>query len=240
MIFFLGYVVALIRAVCLFRLVDDDSRLLRCCILRHGLGTFADCVLGQFAGEEKAHGCLNFTAANGRLFVVLRKATCLGGNALEDVVHEAVHDGHGTAGDTGIGMDLLQDLVDVNAVTLLPLPVPPLPTGTGCLGSLLRTFLGDLTCWSHGIDVELRASELCVLTESTFQYNDQGNPSAFTFYTPRTVSKRRCMQMSRPLSATLAVVGAMSRDSIEFDCLFVWRTADGALHFSLTGLMKSY
>ena len=70
MIFFLGYVVALIRAVCLFRLIDDDFRLLRCSILRHGLGTFADCVLGQFAGEEKAHGCLNFTAANGRLFVL--------------------------------------------------------------------------------------------------------------------------------------------------------------------------
>ncbi len=40
----------------------------------------------------------------------------LGSDALEDVVHEGVHDGHGLAGDTSIRVDLLQDFVDVDGV----------------------------------------------------------------------------------------------------------------------------
>ena len=37
----------------------------------------------------------------------------LGGDALEDVVDERVEDEHGLVGDAGVGVDLLEDLVDV-------------------------------------------------------------------------------------------------------------------------------
>jgi len=35
------------------------------------------------------------------------------GNAFEDIVDEAVQDGHSLVGDTSIGVDLLEDLIDV-------------------------------------------------------------------------------------------------------------------------------
>ena len=47
-------------------------------------------------------------------------AACLGGDALEDVVQERVHDGHRLAGYTNVGMNLFQDLIDVGAIGFLP------------------------------------------------------------------------------------------------------------------------
>ncbi|KAF2898115.1 hypothetical protein ILUMI_08057 [Ignelater luminosus] len=41
------------------------------------------------------------------------------GDALEDIVHEAVHDRHGLAGNAGVQMDLFQHLVDVDGVAFL-------------------------------------------------------------------------------------------------------------------------
>ena len=37
-----------------------------------------------------------------------------GSDLLEDVVDEGVHDGHGSLGDTGLWVNLLQDSVDVD------------------------------------------------------------------------------------------------------------------------------
>jgi hypothetical protein len=37
-------------------------------------------------------------------------------NAFKDIVDERVHDGHSRLGDTSIGVDLLEDLVDVRRV----------------------------------------------------------------------------------------------------------------------------
>ena len=41
-------------------------------------------------------------------------------SAFKDVVHEAVHDCHCLGRDASVGMDLLQDFVDVDGVKLLP------------------------------------------------------------------------------------------------------------------------
>ena len=38
----------------------------------------------------------------------------LGGDLLEDIVDEGVHDGHGSLGDTGLWVNLLQNSVDVD------------------------------------------------------------------------------------------------------------------------------
>ena len=59
--FFLRFVVALKRAVWINR---DCCRLFRSGVLRHGLGTLAYCVLGQFSRQQEANGSLNFAAAD--------------------------------------------------------------------------------------------------------------------------------------------------------------------------------
>ena len=104
-------------------------------VLGDCFGTLGDGVLGEFTWQQQSDGGLYLATGDGRLLVVVSKSGCLGSDALEDVVHEAVHDGHGTAGNTGVGVDLLHDLVDVNAVGLAS-PLSPLlvPWGTGCLG----------------------------------------------------------------------------------------------------------
>ena len=63
------------------------------------------------------------------------------GDALKDVVDEGVHDAHGLGGDAGVGVDLLQHLVDVDAVALLP-GLSALLAALG--GGLADGFLGAL------------------------------------------------------------------------------------------------
>ena len=48
------------------------------------------------------------------LLVVSDELGGLGGNLLEDVVNERVHDGHGSLGDSDFGVDLLEHSVDVD------------------------------------------------------------------------------------------------------------------------------
>ena len=49
------------------------------------------------------------------------KAGSFGGDALEDVVDERVHDAHGFAGDASVRVNLLQHLVDVDSIAFLSL-----------------------------------------------------------------------------------------------------------------------
>ena len=72
------------------------------------------------------------------LLVVADEAGGLAGNLLEDVVDEGVHDGHGLLGDAGLGVNLLEDTVDVDGESLA---TSVLLGGSGCL-------LGD--CFSGG------------------------------------------------------------------------------------------
>ena len=44
-------------------------------------------------------------------------------DAFEKVVDERVHDAHSLGGDTSVGVDLLQYLVDVDSIGLLALPL---------------------------------------------------------------------------------------------------------------------
>ena len=113
-------------------------------VLGDSLGALGHGVLGQLTGEEEADGSLNLPAGDGGALVVVCQARGLGGDALEDVVHERVHDGHGLGGDAGVGVDLLQHLVDVDGVALLPASLLLLVTlGDGLLG--LASLLGSLS-----------------------------------------------------------------------------------------------
>lgn len=107
---------ALIRAVDLER-----SASLGAGVLGDGFGAFTHGVLGQFSRQQEPDGSLDLPGGDGRAFVVVSQTRRLGGNALEDVVDEAVHYAHGLARDSSVRMYLLQDLVDVDSVALLPL-----------------------------------------------------------------------------------------------------------------------
>ena len=75
-------------------------------------------MLGELAGEHEADGRLDLAGREGGLLVVGGKLSGLAGDALEDVVDEGVHDGHALLADAGVGVDLLEHLVDVGGVAL--------------------------------------------------------------------------------------------------------------------------
>ena len=86
--------------------------------LGDGLGTLRHGVLGKLTGKEETDGGLDLAGREGALLVVAGQAAGLKGEALEDVVDEGVHDGHSALGDAGLGVDLLEHLVDVRGVGL--------------------------------------------------------------------------------------------------------------------------
>jgi hypothetical protein len=78
-------------------------------VLGHSLGAFRNSVLGQLAREDQADRSLDFSGRDGGLLVVGREFGGLGSDALEDVIDKRVQDGHGTVGDTSIGVHLLEN-----------------------------------------------------------------------------------------------------------------------------------
>ncbi len=91
-------------------------------------------MLGKFSRKHKADGSLNFTRRESRFLVVASQLASLKCNAFKDIIDEGVHDGHSPLTNSGIGVNLLQHLVDVGAV------------GFNSLGalSLVHGFLGGL------------------------------------------------------------------------------------------------
>ena len=87
------------------------------------------------------------------------QAGSFGGDALEDVVHERVHDAHGFAGDTSVRVNLLQHLVDLDSIAFLSLSPSLLLSFTPGLrlsGSLLAFFPCNFGCHVCGYDVASR------------------------------------------------------------------------------------
>jgi hypothetical protein len=82
-------------------------------VLGDGLGALGDGVFGELTGEEESDGSLDLAGRQSVLLVVADEAGGLVGDLLEDVVDEGVHDRHGLLGDASLGVDLLEDTVDV-------------------------------------------------------------------------------------------------------------------------------
>lgn len=133
-------------------------------VLGDSLGALGHRMLCQFTRQQEPHSCLDLPTRDGRALVVVSQPGRLCCDALEDVVHEAVHDRHGLAGHSGIGVDLFEHLVDVDAEALLP-PAPLLLLVGGthiflCLACLLHCFSARLgghpraTCLPQKIDVD--------------------------------------------------------------------------------------
>ena len=116
-------------------------------VLGDSLSTLRDSVLGQFTGEEETDSGLDLPRGDGGSLVVVSETGGLSGDSLEDIVDKAVHDGHSLAADTGVGVHLFQNFVDVDAVALLsPLPLLLVTADTGglCLTGLLGSFRTNL------------------------------------------------------------------------------------------------
>ncbi len=77
-------------------------------------------VSGQLVGQQETNSGLDLPRRDGGPLVVVSETAGLSGDALEDVVHERVHDAHGLGGDAGVGMHLLQHLVEVDRVGFFP------------------------------------------------------------------------------------------------------------------------
>ena len=114
-------------------------------VLGDGLCALGDGVFGQFSREDEADRSLDLAAGQCLRLGVADELARLGGDTVEDVVHEGVHDGHGLLGDTGVGVHLLQHLVDVDGEGLGALLL------AGLSGLLLGGFLGHCEraeiCW---------------------------------------------------------------------------------------------
>ena len=115
-------------------------------VLGDGLGTFRNGVFGQFTGEEEPDGGLDLPRGDGGSLVVVSQAGRFGGDTFEDIVDERVHDAHGLGRDSGVRVDLLQHLVDVDGVGFLPFLGPLLVV----LGDVLLGFAGLLGSLSGG------------------------------------------------------------------------------------------
>ena len=76
-------------------------------------------MLGQLTGQQQADSGLDFTRGDGGLFVVRCQLGSFTGDTTEHIVDERVQDGDGLVGDTDIGVDLLQHLVDVRVIGFL-------------------------------------------------------------------------------------------------------------------------
>ena len=86
--------------------------------LGDGLGSLGYGVLGQLAGEDQAHSGLDLAGGDSGLLGIASELSGLGGDLVKHVVDEGVEDAHGLGGDAGVGVDLLEDLVQVDLVGL--------------------------------------------------------------------------------------------------------------------------
>ena len=75
-------------------------------------------MLGELSWKEESDSSLDLSGGESVLLVVLNELGRFGGNLLEDVVDERVHDGHGFLGDSGFWVNLLEDSVDVDGESL--------------------------------------------------------------------------------------------------------------------------
>ena len=102
-------------------------------VLRDGLGTLTDSMFSQLAGQNKTDSGLDLSRGDSGFPVVVSKAGGLASDALEDVIDEGVHDAHGLARHTGVGVDLLHDLVNVHGIAF--------PSSSCASSSCLQTWV---------------------------------------------------------------------------------------------------
>ena len=127
-----------------FLLFHAKVNLLGAGVLGDSLGAFRDGVFGQFTREEEPDSSLDLPGGDGGPLVVVGQAGSFSSDTFKDIVDKGVHDAHGLGGDTGIGVDLFQDLVDIDGIGLLALMAFLLSVLGDSLGGL-SGFLGGFS-----------------------------------------------------------------------------------------------
>lgn len=107
-----------------FFLESTDIYLFGAGVFGNSLGAFGDCVFCQFTGQQKSDSCLDFPTCDGRSLVIMSKARRFCSDSFENVIHERIHDRHSLGRDSGIGVHLLQHLVDIYSEAFLPTLLP--------------------------------------------------------------------------------------------------------------------
>ena len=82
-------------------------------VLGHSLGALRHGMLGELAGKKEPDGGLDLSGRERLLSAVPRERDRFCGEAVKRVLDERVHDAHRTAGDSRLGVHLLEHLVDV-------------------------------------------------------------------------------------------------------------------------------
>merc|ERR1719400_139360 len=123
---------------------SSSNKLLGAGIFGDGLGSLRDSVFGQFTGEKEPDGGLDLPGSDGGPLVVVGQFGSLGSDTLKEIIDERVHDAHGFGGDTGVGVHLLQHLVDVDGIRFLTLVLALLSVLSNGLGGLAG-FLGSFS-----------------------------------------------------------------------------------------------
>ena len=71
-------------------------------------------MFSELSWEDESDGSLDLAGGESVLLVVSNELGSLKADLLEDILDEGVHDVHGSLGDTSVGVDLLEDSVDVD------------------------------------------------------------------------------------------------------------------------------
>ena len=71
-------------------------------------------MLGELTWKEESDSGLDLSGGESVLLVVSNELGGLDGNLFVDIVDEGVHDGHGSLGDTGVWVNLLEDSIDID------------------------------------------------------------------------------------------------------------------------------
>ena len=79
-----------------------------------GFSSFRNGMSGKFSGEDELDSWLDLSGRKSSSLVESDELGSFGGNSVEGIVDEGVHDVHGLLWDSDIGVHLLEDLVDVD------------------------------------------------------------------------------------------------------------------------------
>ena len=95
-------------------------------VLGNSLGPLRDSVLDELTRKEELDCGLDLTGGDGGLLVAVSKTTGLGSDPLKQILGHGVEDARGLGMETSVGVDLLQNPLDVDGVGRLPPPSLPL------------------------------------------------------------------------------------------------------------------
>ena len=91
-------------------------------VLGNSLGSLRDGVLDELTRKDELDCGLDLTGGDGGLLVAVSKTAGLGSDPLKQILGHGVEDARGLGMETSVGVDLLQNPLDVDGVGHLPLP----------------------------------------------------------------------------------------------------------------------